>query len=279
MGEAWFMSGRRSTFDDFFARPIAELPIEAFGAFLFELTSGIHSFGDSDGEWSEWLGYCLPDLILRSHESDAFTPLIESTIAAFMNVYWSSELPPIYPTFATDIYSTLGRCLMKPELWIDRATPRLGSMLGMRGGMSDALFWGRTSGDFSAAMFFALRYFPIDSLPRWIDSVLDIAHPAWRARFVTWLWGAAALLRNPVATIHDLERCKPPIEWDNSHCIGPAEGGSGPFIPTARSECALMHFRTRLESVLPHWSFDESPEIARVMSDLGAIDALFDALY
>lgn len=189
MGEAWFMSAARRTFDDFFAQPVAELPTDAFDAFLFELTSGIHSFGDTGGEWSEWFGYCLPDLIVRAHESHAFTSLFEPTISAFMNVYWPSELPPIYATFATDIYSTLGQCLMKPELWIDRTTPGLGTILGIRGQSSDALFWGRTSGGFSAAMFFALRYFPIEALPDWIDSLLEILHPAWQARFVTWLWG------------------------------------------------------------------------------------------
>ena len=84
MGEAWFMSDTRRTFDELFTRPIAELPTSAFGSFLFELTSGISSFGDADGEWSEWLAYCLPDLILRSHESHGLTPLIEPTISAFM---------------------------------------------------------------------------------------------------------------------------------------------------------------------------------------------------
>src|SRR5256885_547113 len=39
--------------------------------------------------------------------------------------------------------------------------------------------------------WFALRYFPLDGLPAFIDSVLAIEHAAWRARLVTWLWGAA----------------------------------------------------------------------------------------
>jgi hypothetical protein len=148
MGEAWFMGERRHTFDDFVERPIAEIPVDSLGSFLFELTSGISSFGDVDGEWSEWFGYCLPDLILRSHESLVLAPLLEHTISAFMNVHWSSELPTIYRTFPADVWSTLGRCLMKPELWTDSSSPRLGAVLGHQGGSTDALFWGRTSGDF-----------------------------------------------------------------------------------------------------------------------------------
>jgi hypothetical protein len=46
-----------------------------------------------------------------------------------------------------------------------------------------------------------------------------------------------------------------------------------------RCERALLHFRKRLESLLPGLAFDASPEIARVMDTLGVVDALFDALY
>src|SRR5262249_31914372 len=111
MGEAWFMGSRRFTFDRFVRIPIGQIPIAEFGSFLFEITSGLASFGARE-EWSSWFAFALPDLILRSHESYAFASLLEPTVSAFMNVYWRGGVPD-YPEFARDVASTLGRCLMK----------------------------------------------------------------------------------------------------------------------------------------------------------------------
>jgi hypothetical protein len=111
MGEAWFMGAKRHTFDRFSQLPIAEIPFGEFGSFLFELTSGISCFGPAD-EWIDWFAYVLPDLIVRSHEG-----LLEPTISAFINA--ERSLVPKLPNWGLDVAVTLGRCLMKPNVWND----------------------------------------------------------------------------------------------------------------------------------------------------------------
>jgi hypothetical protein len=277
MGEAWFMGETRKTFDRFSEIPISEIPIQEIGPFLFELTTGISSFGEMSGEWHDWFAYALPDLILRSHESYAFHTVLEPTVSAMMNFFW--ERPPAnYPQFEEDICATLGRCLMKPEAWTDARSPIARKILGIRGGGQPVVFWGQTSGDFSAAMFFALRTFPLDALGDFIDSVIAIESAPWRARLVTWLWGAAPLLRNGDVTARTLDKCNPPVSWENAHCIGPRDE-PGAILSRERCEKTVDEFRKRLEPVLASFDFSEDPEIAEVMQSLDATGAAFDALF
>ncbi len=273
------MGETRFTFDRFLAEPIANIPVNEIQELLYEITSGISSFGDGNGEWSSWFRYCVPGLIRRSHESYAFTPLLEPTISAFMNVFWTPDTAPMEAGVRDDLVRTLGTCIMKRELWVDAQTPRLGTALGIRGGSTSVVFWGQSSGDFSASMFFALRYFPVHAFPSWIDSLLAIDHPAWRARLLVWLWGAASVLRSPTSRASDLERCQPSVSWQDSHCLGPREREDDPFLPEIRTRAFLDHMRKRLEGTLADFTFDGMPEVAETMASLGVVDSVFDAIF
>ncbi len=134
MGEAWFMGETRFTFDRFLAEPIANIPVNEIQELLYEITSGISSFGDGNGEWSSWFRYCVPGLIRRSHESYAFTPLLEPTISAFMNVFWTPDTAPMEAGVRDDLVRTLGTCIMKRELWVDARRRGWGQRWGFAAG-------------------------------------------------------------------------------------------------------------------------------------------------
>jgi hypothetical protein len=275
MGESWFMGGNRRMFESFAAESIACIPIREFDSFLFNLSSGTSSFG-ARAEWTEWFGYVLPDLIERSHERFAYRTLLEPTVSAFLSIFGSMTFEG-QRSFQEDIALTLGRALMKSELWFDARRPRLGLVLGVPGTCDEATFWSKTSSDFAAGIFIALRVFPLSELPAFLDSVLEIEDPAWRARVATWILGIVPFLRCTTTTRVGLLACTPPVDWDHAHAIAVPEGGT--LLSRERCEVTVAHLRKRFASTFADGAFDGSPAIAYVMRTTDVVGALRARLF
>jgi len=227
MGEAWFMGDRRM-FSELLEQPISEAPVELLEECLEEISSGIRCFGHLQ-EWHEWFKYLLPDLILRGNQTYAFHALIESTVTAFMNVFWTG-IAEEYVGFGADVRASLAYCLMEPEVWIESSSNRLNVprsyplflVCENEEGSLEPAYWdaGETSNQLSCMMFFCLKYLPIGQIPTWVSSVMAIENPYWKGAFMVWLLGVQDLLEDKVPVPSKLKKTNPKVSWYDSHALG-----------------------------------------------------------
>ncbi|MFN2598448.1 MAG: hypothetical protein ABR563_14810, partial [Pyrinomonadaceae bacterium] len=234
MGEAWFMSAERELFYELSEQPIASIPVENLHRYLFEISSGTGCFGHSQ-EWDEWFKYLLPDLILRSHESYAFSDLLEHVVTAFMSIFWSG-LDGEYADFRADVINSLSLCLMKDELWCDwQDSPGAASYKKAKflvweddEGKLTTSGWhaGQCSRPFSAMIFFCLKYLEPGEIVSWVRSLVEIGDPYWRGTLMVWLLGAHKLLLSEEPVPSQLEKAKPQISWADSHVLGSRFGSA-----------------------------------------------------
>jgi len=238
MGEAWFMSKERKMHQELFTLGAAKLPLRDLHSALEDIASGTQCFGHFE-EWDMWLPHMLPDLVLRSHEHHIFDILLENTITAFMAVYWTG-IPEEYQGFARDVRLTLGKALMKPELWepdpLEPENParRIPIFLS-REDRGEALLsdWGSSNapGGLAAAMAFCLKYLPDNDLRSWAGALFDIDHPHWRFAVLVWYVGALNV-RNPSNSVaRAIEKAAPGITWNNFHALKAPSGTSDADFP------------------------------------------------
>lgn len=242
MGEAWFMGEQRTIYDWLLEEDAVERPIEDLQAVLEEIASGLTNFGHAD-VWAEWYGYLLPRCIPRAFESYV-EYLIEHLVTGFMAVMPDSSEPWGYPSFREDALPTLGQAVMAPEHWPDgpRASVRcLHSVATVPTGYP---IWADASGDFSASMFFCLKYLAANDVLEWTKSVFEISCPRWRAQLMVWLCGAKGIVDGKISHPAGLERSEGPrVNWAWCHLIsgenaaygGRMEHPGGPieFLPAA----------------------------------------------
>lgn len=192
---------------------------------LIEIASGTVNFGPMD-EWNSWYHYLLGQLLPRSHEQFV-SSLLELLITGFVAIYPNGAGSPPYEGFEADVLNTLGRCMMEPHCWNDGEIA-VGSFLHRSDNNPAQVWcWWDASGDFSASMFFCLKYLPQESLQDWIASVFAIRSPHWRAQVIAWLVGAHAVLDCQIAwpSAFDFE-ARPHIGWEYSHILGNRLGTS-----------------------------------------------------
>src|SRR5262249_17997529 len=152
-----------------------------------------------------------------------------------------------YKTFREDVLDTLGRCMMEPQCWSGREIV-IGEMLRRDNDNPAGVWrWWDASGDFSASMFFCLKYLPAERVSGWMRLVLDIPSPHWRAQVIVWAVGAHDTLQGRVAWPEDWNaNARPSVQWEWSHCLraeiaGRANDGSTPLarlLPAAACEDA-----------------------------------------
>jgi hypothetical protein len=69
-------------------------------------------------------------------------------------------------------------------------------------------------------MVFHIKYLPLESLQPWLQSVLAIDSPHWRAQVIAWFVGARRLLIEENVFPADLESGSPPdVSWGWSHSL------------------------------------------------------------
>jgi len=187
MGEAWFMGEKRRFFTEL-AGNLDDLVVGAFDGPLSEIAGGFSRFGARE-EWRLWLHHLLGPLIPRSHEF--YTDyLLERLISTFMSLYPLAVEPESYPGFRDD---TLGRCMMDRACW-SKGEIVLGTALHSFNPRTGLWRWFDASGDFSASMFFRLKFLRAEEIEPWLRSALAIACPHWRAQLLVWFVGAHEML-------------------------------------------------------------------------------------
>lgn len=253
---------------------------------LQEIASGTSSFGPHP-EWHVWYHYLLWNILPRSHEFFV-NSLLESLVTGFIALYPNGVRNAPYPGFQQDALLTLGRCIMQPACWNDGEIV-VGSMLHRSNNNPNRVWcWWDASGDFSASMFFCLKYLPTPLVQKWFQSVLDIGSPHWRAQVIVWLVGSYRILGGQIEWPSEFRiEDHPSVSWEWSHCLKPelviaAEAG-GPtastFVPTPSRtlvlETAYSHFSVE---VFSEW-LTSIKRVSYLEAELAELHTTFQHMY
>lgn len=198
-----------------------ELATRELESFLFDVSSGTNAFnlrtqetGDSVMsavvEWTRWFEFLLPSLIERSHEPVGFHTLGEQTVTAVFH-FFPDDLD-VYAGFRDDLLDTLGRCLMKPELfpYVNGSRRYARELRVNRAGLV-------VDGAISALFMFALHFLDEGEIESWLASAFAIEDPSWRLELLAWLLGALDIVskREP----SEWNRASPRLDWDGSFLL------------------------------------------------------------
>lgn len=236
MGEAWFMGDERKMFPELLG-DIGQLSCRDLQEALEEIASGTSCFGEM-GEWTDWYHHLLGPLVPRGHEFH-IESLLEYLVTAFIAIHPRDDGAEPYAGFREDALRTLGQCMMEPACW-DGNDICVGRFLH-RSNRNPARIWGwwDASGDFSASMFFCLKYLPPPLVPDWIDSVFAIPSPHWRAQVLVWLLGAKDVLSGRIGWPSQFEDASVArVRWAWSHCLRPDLAGVQGTL-SARDGCLI----------------------------------------
>lgn len=285
MGEAWFMGTEREMYPELLG-DLAEVATEDLQKPLGEIASGTSSFGPME-EWKTWFHYLMGQVLPRSHEAYV-TYLLESLVTAFMALYPNGVYQEPYTGFRDDTLSTLGRAIMDGECW-NGADIAIGKVLRRsNNNPAQVWIWWDASGDFTASMFFCMKYLDQHAIEPWLRSVLDNASPHWRAQIMVWFVGAHDILTGIVEWPSDFSmEARPYIGWEWSHCLraelaATDDSGSPPtsgFIPAAARETALKVIRAYFtEDNFLGW-LDSIAALPYLEEELAEIPSTFEKLY
>lgn len=212
------MGETRMIYDRLLDTDVDGCPVDELETILVEIAMGLPVFGHADN-WADWYGYLLPRCIPRAFEYQ-IDYLIEHLVTGCMAVMPSSSTPWGYPSFRNDALATLGKAIMAPALWPDGPRTSVGCLHSSETVATGYPIWGQASGDFSASMFFCLKYLSPEDVPAWTKSVFAIPCPRWRAQVLVWLVGAKAIVDGTISQPSKLDKQHTPdVGWHWSHCI------------------------------------------------------------
>ncbi|MBI3528799.1 MAG: hypothetical protein HY067_12625 [Betaproteobacteria bacterium] len=285
MGEAWFMGEERRLFCEL-QGDLASLAARELQAPLQEIASGTSSFGPMQ-EWHDWYHYMLGQLLSRGHEHFV-SSLLESLITGFVALYPNGVHSPPYRQFLDDALVTLGRCMMDERCW-NGTDIVLGTLLHRSNNNPNRVWcWWDASGDFSASMFFCLKYLPSPLLQGWLQSVLAIPSPHWRAQVLAWLVGAHGILNGRIQWPSEfLVEARPSVGWEWSHCLraelAAADAAEAPAVPSllsadSRSRALQAVDAYFTEDVYLEWLLSIS-SVPYLEAELAEIPSTFEGLY
>lgn len=277
MGEAWFMSGDRRIFHEL-AGDLSGLSAWDIQAVLQEIANGISAFGPRP-EWQVWYHYLLGQILPRAYEAFV-SPLLESLMTGFFAMYPDESRPSPYAGFRNDVLLTLGQCLMEPQCWNGQEIV-VGSFLHRSNANPAGVWrWHDASGDFSASMFFCLKYLPSDCVAGWLRSVLAISSPHWRAQVLVWLVGVHALLAGKARWPSEFfPEARPSVAWEWSHCLRCEIADGADFVPEAHWKIALALVRRHFtDDVFLEW-LDAISGIPYLVDELAEIPSRFEEIY
>ncbi len=132
-----------------------------------------------------------------------------------------------------------------------------------------------------------MKYLPDALLPEWIQSVLEIRSPHWRAQLMVWLVGAHGLLSGRIGWPSEfIVGQVPSVSWAGSHSVGPDQmsverriSGEGVFVRDFARNHVLAAARAYFTSDrFLEWlsSFDQVPY---VRDELTHLSGDFEELY
>ena len=219
MGEAWFLGPERDVYDWLLEKDLAYVSYDEIERVLTEIAGGLKNFGHADA-WADWYGYLLPIWIERAFDNE-LEYVVEYLVTAFMAVVPDHDVSWGYRSFRSDALLTLGKAIMSPKLWPE-GPDRSVNCLHLRNKLPTGYpIWGDASGDFSASMFFCLKYLPSSHVSEWTKSVFAISCPRWRAQVLVWLCGVKDLLDGKIKHPSDWpEKDRFRFSWAWSHLVG-----------------------------------------------------------
>jgi hypothetical protein len=286
MGEAWFMGEERRFFQNLMG-DISTLSAWDLREALEEIASGTSSFGPRN-EWTDWYHYLLGQSIPRSQDIAVVFSLLEVLVSGFIALHPHGLNNAPYPEFRHDVLVTLGRSLMAPQCWTGDDIVVGESLHRSNNNPAQIWRWYDASGDFSASVFFCLKYLPTESVQSWLQSVLAISSPHWRAQVLVWLVGAHDLLLGKILWPSEFpEDARPAINWDWSHCLKPAliaenaEAGpaSVPLLSQATRALVVDTVRAYFSAdVFLDW-LDSISGISYLTDELAEIPTRFETMY
>lgn len=262
------------------------LSVDDLQSALREISSGLSCFGHLP-EWEQWYHYLLGQLLPRAHESTG-SSLLESLVTGFIALYPDGVQAPPYEQFLEDALRTLGQCLMDEPCW-SGSNIVVGAFLH-RSESSPAEIggWWDASGDFSASMFFCLKYLPATSIRAWLQSALAIPALHWRAQVLVWFVGAHEVLIGRVKWPSEFSvKARPSIGWHGSDYLRPEllamDGNGAPVdtgvLPEPARRMALhtitAHFT---DKVFVAW-LESLSSVPSLEAELAEIPARFEDLY
>lgn len=285
MGEAWFMGDERRMLRELLGN-LDEITTPDLQEALAEIATGNSSFGPME-EWTKWYHYLLGTLLPRNHESFV-SYLLESLLTGFMAIYPNGIYQEPYVGFREDVLLTLGRCMMDSMCW-NGSDIAIGKVLCRSNNNPNQVWgWCDASGDFSASMFFCLKYLPGSLVEPWLRSVFDIPSPHWRAQIIVWLVGAHGILNDVIRWPSEFSmEARPYVGWEWSHCLrgemaARDDSGAPPtatFILEAARTSSLNVVRTYFtEDRFLEW-LDCISTVPYLESELAEIPSTFEALY
>ena len=253
---------------------------------LHEIASGTSCFGPLR-EWNEWFHHLLAPLIPRAHEHHV-SSLVESLISAFVALHPNGVYREPYSGFLADVMCSLGRCMMAPECWSGQHALTGRFLHRSNNNPRQVWRWWDASGDFSASLYFCLKYLPADCVAGWFKSVLAIESPHWRSQLIVWLVGSNDMLRGRMLWPSELDSgAYPSVAWEFSHGLRPdlakSDESGAPampaFLPDAARDAVLTvvhgHFT---DTVFLEW-LDSIGTVAELQAELADIPSMFEALY
>lgn len=225
MGEAWFMGNRRR-FPELMG-PLDGLTNTELSHALDEIVRGPRYFGlQADEEWRDWHHYLLVERYPRIHEH---YPLVEVFV---------SGLFAIYPNGITDaglrrdLLLTVGRSLMEPECWPEG---RLDSRRCL--GCDPEECWD-CNFKFSAAAFFCLKHLQQAEVGPWMQSIVEIADPLWRAQLIAFAAEAHPVLAD-AAGADEHFKGQSGLYWDGTEVLA-ASGGFRGWWPSRENRTEVI---------------------------------------
>ena len=266
---------------------IETLPVSRLQEPLQEIASGTSSFGASD-EWATWYHYLLAALIPRSHESHV-DYLLEHLITGFISQYPNGVENEPYRGFRDDAINTLGRCIMDSYCW-QGSDIVIGRILHRSNNNPKRVWcWWNASGDFSASLFFCLKYLSVSSISAWLRSVLRLESPHWRAQLIVWLVGAYGIIHSKITWPSEFNiNDRPDVSWAWSHCLrrdlGYPAGAGMPLLSSTllpddnRIEALRVLGEELTEDRLIEW-LTSIAAFPYLVSELAEIPATFEHLY
>lgn len=255
MGEAWFMGEERGMFPGLMHDDPQQWPDREVEQALFELSSGPNSFGHLP-EWTEWCGFLLAraQSLIGDERLLSSGQYLHGALASALFVHYPDpQSPTLSPRMRRDLLDTLGRTVLAPQHWRDgRIAPSW-----FFAPLSDYTIhglWLSGGGAFAASSMLVLKYLDPELIDGWLDSVLAIDDPAWRAGWAIWLAGSAPLILDGMQPSEFKEDDKHPVAWWNHHVvrgIAPdpdpdANAPLHPFIDPLRRDAFVASLRRRV---------------------------------
>ncbi|HEY1707875.1 MAG TPA: hypothetical protein VGG10_06385 [Rhizomicrobium sp.] len=279
MGEAWFMSKERKYYRDLCEKNLHDLDCLEVSDALREITSGITCFGELE-EWRVWFHYILSQMTECAFEACAFHHWLEPLISAFMVVYPSGVKDEPYRGFLKDVFETLAVSPMQPSLWEDGDIILEKSLLYFAPGLGVWQWNEKVADEFSALLFFCLKYLPPSSVDGWVQSIIALPSVLYRAQFLLWLLATRDILFGKIDSPENFPKKNHiEIDWENSHCIALRPTGNEgsvyakeTFLPAENVAAFRLALETHLtQAMVLEWlrSFESDPMLKSEMLDMG----------